>query len=73
MPLPSFKLSQNNVLVIGIIIFYTWLDIRKGEIRLVTIFLTILINPYSTAKIFTTENTIENVTISIEVCARLFQ
>ena len=44
-----------------------------GEIRLVTIFVMISINPYSTATIFTIENVIENVTISIEVHARQFQ
>jgi hypothetical protein len=45
----------------------------KGEIRLVTIFVTISNNPYSTATIFTINNAIENVTISIEVHTRLFQ
>ena len=44
-----------------------------GEIRLVMIFVTISIDPYSTAKMFTIEIVIENVTISIKVRALLFQ
>ena len=57
--------------------FTTHGTFSKGEIRLVTIFVTISISPYSTATIFTienaSENVSENVTISIEVRARLFQ
>ena len=44
-----------------------------GGIRLLMIFVTNSINPYSTAKIFTTNIVIENVTISIRVRALLFQ